>query len=197
EKTQQILDLERTLAHLVVHTPYVLLLAIPGVNIVTVADASAELGPIPFYLNANGITGRAGLMPSRYQSDQVDRANGPLPRRANRRLRTAMMQAASNLVTCNHYFNIKAEHWRVQRHDDRWIRVKVAKILSRLIVAIVGGRQLFPHPCCQQRHYILHKLLEFHREHDTPMTQTLADLDAATTQLPRSAHAAEAHPLQQ
>ena len=50
---------------------YVLLLAIPGVNIVTVADASAELGPIPFYLNANAITGRAGLMPSRYQSDQV------------------------------------------------------------------------------------------------------------------------------
>lgn len=60
---------------------------------------------------------------------------------------------------------------------------------------MVAGRQLFPHLCRQERHYILHKLIEFHREHDTPMSQTLADLDAAATQLPRSAYAAEAQPL--
>jgi hypothetical protein len=63
-KTRQILELERDLAHYVVHTPYVLLLAIPGINIVTVADLAGELGPIELYLNANAITGRAGLMPT-------------------------------------------------------------------------------------------------------------------------------------
>ncbi len=76
-KTQQILGLERDLAHLVVRTPYVLLLTIPGLNIVSIADLAGELGPMALYVNANAITGRAGLMPSRYQSDQVDCANGP------------------------------------------------------------------------------------------------------------------------
>ena len=93
-KTKHILELERDLAQLVVQTPYVLLLVIPGINIVTVADCAGELGPIAFYLNANAITGRAGLMPSRYQSDQVDHANGPLRRRGNRRLRALLMQTA-------------------------------------------------------------------------------------------------------
>src|SRR5215475_11244511 len=95
----------------VVQTPYVLLLAIPGINVVTIADLAGELGPISLYLNANAITGRAGLMPSRYQSDQVDCANGPLRRRGNRRLRAVLMQTADNLIQCNHYFRARAEQW--------------------------------------------------------------------------------------
>jgi hypothetical protein len=42
---------------------------------------------------------------------------------------------------------------------------------------------------------VLEKLIAFHREHDTPMNQLLADLDAAVAQLPASAHADEAAPL--
>jgi Transposase IS116/IS110/IS902 family. len=159
--------LERSLASRVVRTPYVLLLAIPGINIVTVADLAGELGPIALYLNANAITGRAGLMPSRYQSDQVDHANGPLCRRGNRRLRAVLMQTASNLVQSNHYFAARAERWSRAGKDPRWIRVKVAKSFSRLAFAMVAGRQLFPHPCRQPHHYVLGKLLEFHAEHGT------------------------------
>ena len=194
-KIRHISRLERQIARRLCHTPYVLLLVIPGINVVGAADAAAELGPIHLYPNANAITGRAGLMPSRYQSDQVDRPNGPLRRRANRRLRTALMQVADNLVACNHYFSAKAVHWRGQGKDPRWIRVKVAKTFSRLLYAMVAGRQLFRHPCRQEQHYILHKLMEFHRLSDTPMADVLADLDAATQQLPRSACAAEAQPL--
>lgn len=196
-KMQQIFVLERRCAHYLARTPYVLLLIIPGLNVVSVADLAGELGPIQSYASANAITGRAGLMPSRYQSDGVDHANGPLPRRANRRLRTAFLMAADNLVSCNHHFNVKAEHWRAQGKDPRWIRIKIAKNLSRLLYAMVAGRQLFAHPCCQPRHYILNKLTEFHREHETPMPETLADLDAASLQLPRSAHAEEAQPLEE
>src|SRR5207244_9434151 len=151
----------------VVHTPYLLLLAIPGINVVTLADLAGELGPLSLYLNANAITGRAALMPSRYQSDQVDCANGPLRRRGNRRLRAVLMQTADNLVQCNHYFQARAAQWRGAGKDPRWIRVKVAKIFSRLTFALVGGPQLFPHPCCQPRHAILGKLLAFHGEHGT------------------------------
>jgi transposase len=196
-KTQQILELERDLAHLVVHTPYILLLAIPGINLVTVADLAGELGPITFYLNANAITGRAGLMPSRYQSDQVDCANGPLRRRGNRRLRAVLMQTADNLVQSNHYFHARADHWSRAGKDPRWIRVKVAKIASRLIYAIVAGRQGFPHPCCQPRHTILAKLLTFHTEHGTDLVALRQDLEAAADQLPARQRPAEAKPLQE
>jgi transposase len=195
-KTQQILELERTLAQLVVHTPYALLLVIPGINIVTIADLAGELGPIHFYRDAAAITGRAGLMPSRYQSDQVDLCNGPLRRRGNRRLRAVLMQTADNLVQCNHYFRARADSWRRAGKDARWLRVKTAKIFSRLAYAMVAGRQLFPHPCCQQRHYILGKLLEFHAEHRTPPAQMRQDLEAVVEQLPQAARAAEAKPLQ-
>jgi transposase len=196
-KTREILELEGDLAHRVVHTPYVLLLAIPGINIVTIADLAGELGPMALYLNANAITGRAGLMPSRYQSDQVDCANGPLRRRGNRRLRAVLMQTADNLVQCNHYFRARAERWARAGKDPRWARVKVAKIFSRLAFAMVAGRQLFPHPCCQQRHYILGKLLAFHMDHHTELQALRQDLEAATDQLPLKARAAEAAPLQQ
>ena len=196
-KNQQILSLEGRIVPYLTRTPYVLLLAIPGINVVSAADLAVEAGPISLYPNANAITGRAGLVPARYQSDQVDRANGPLRRRANRRLRTALMQIADNLVACNHHYQAKATSWARKGKDARWIRVKVAKNFNRLLYAMVAGRQLFPHPCRQEDHYVLHKLMEFHRLHGSPMPQHLADLDAATLQLPPSAYAAEAMPLKE
>jgi transposase len=174
----------------------VLLLIIPGINIVTLADLAGELGPMQLYLNANAITGRAGLMPSRYQSDLVDRASGPLRRRSNRRLRAVLMQTADNLVNCNHYFRARAQQWTSAGKDPRWLRVKVAKIFSRLLFALVGGRQLFPHACCQPRHYIIAKLLAFHSEHKTDPLSMRHDLLAAAEQLPAKNCAAEAEPLQ-
>jgi len=195
-KTREILELERALAHLVVPMPYVLLMAIPGINVVTVADLAGELGPIALYLNANAITGRAGLMPSRSQSDAVDCANGPLRRRGNRRLRAVLMQTADNLVHCNHYFSARADQWTRAGKDPRWVRVKVAKIFSRLAFAVVAGKQLFPHPCCQPRHYIVGKLLAFHSEHGTDPMALRQDLEAAVEQLPPQSRAAEAEPLQ-
>lgn len=196
-KTEQILDLERSLAQLVVRMPYILLLVIPGINIVTVADLAGELGPIALYANANAITGRGGLMPSRYQSDQVDHANGPLRRRGNRRLRAVLMQTADNLVQSNGYFRARAACWDRAGKDPRWVRVKVAKIFSRLAFAMVAGRQLFPHPCCQQRHHVLGKLLEFHTEHRTPLQQMRHDLEAAADQLPSKTRRQEAKPLEE
>jgi transposase len=194
-KTQEIRGLEGALAHLVVGTPYVLLLAIPGINVVTIADLAGELGPITCYRNANAITGRAGLAPSRYQSDLVD-CHGPLRHRGHRRLRAVLMQTADNLVHCNHYFRARAEQWRRLGKDARWLRVKVAKTFTCLAYAIVGGRQLFPHPCRQGDHYVLGKLLAFHLEHRTDPARVRQGLEAAVQQLPGTACADEAKPLQ-
>ncbi len=195
-KTRHIQALEITLAHYVVRTPYVLLLVIPGINIVSIADLAGELGPIERYANPNGITGRAALMPTRYQSDRVDVA-GPLRRSGNRRLRGALLQIADNLAKKNHHFQARAALWTRAGKDPRWIRVKIAKIFSRLAFAMVAGRQLFPHPCCQQRHYLLDKLLTFHLEHATPAPALHEDLDAAVQHLPSRARTDEAKPLRE
>lgn len=197
QKAREIQALERELAGLLAPTPYLLLLAIPGINVVSAADFAGEMGPIPNYANHRAITGRAGLCPSRYQSDRVDKANGPLRRRCNRRLRAAILQIADNLVTRNHYFGALAHDWRNQGKGAKDIRVRVASRFCRIAFQMVAGRQAFRHPAAQERHYVLKKLMEFHRQHDTGTQAVLRDLQAAVEQLPRDQYRAEAKPLQE
>jgi transposase len=194
-KTQEIQALEREIAGRLVQTPYVLLLSFPGINVVSAADFGGEAGPMEHYVNAKAITGRAGLRPSRYQSDQVDRADGPLGRHGNRSLRAAIMGIADNLIGCNHHFGVLATQWAAQGKDPRHTRVKVAARFCRIAFQMVAGRQVFRHPSIQGRHDILDKLSAFHRDHDTDVTEWLRDLQAAIGQIPAREHAAEAQPL--
>jgi transposase len=175
----------------------VLLLSFPGINVVSAADFAGEMGPITNYANARRITGRAGLRPSRHQSDQVDRPNGPLVRCANRKLRAAFLGIADNLIKCNHHFGALSVRWRGAGKDPRHTHVKIALRFCRIAYQMVAGRQVFRHPSIQHRSYILDKVLAFHREHDTPMSQTLADVQAAADQVPTRAHAEEAQPLRE
>ena len=45
-KELEIQGLERELAGLLARTPYVLLMSIPGINVVSAAEYAAEMGPI-------------------------------------------------------------------------------------------------------------------------------------------------------
>jgi transposase len=194
-KTREIQTLEREIAGRLVHTPYVLLLSFPGVNVVSAADYAGEAGPMEHYANAKSITGRAGLCPSRYQSDAVDKANGPLVRHCNRALRAAILGIADNLILCNHHFQHLATLWASQGKDPRHTHVRVGLRFCRIAFQMVAGRQVFCHPSIQGRHYILDKLSAFHREHHTPLLELLRDLQAAIGQLPLREYAAEAKPL--
>jgi transposase len=194
-KSQEISSLEQRSAHALVATPYILLLALPGINVVSAAELGGELGPISHYANAGRITGRAGLCPCRHQSDQVDRA-GPLRRHGNRRLRAALLQIADNLVHHNHHYQLNAKRWQRLGKDPRWIRVKVAKSFSRLAFVLVTAQRLFHHAACQPRHSIFEKLLAFHTEHHTDMRLAMLDLDRAAGQVPSRVRREEAQLLQ-
>jgi hypothetical protein len=194
-KTQEILGLERELAHYLALTPYILLLSFPGINVVWAAEFAAEMGPIEHYANSRAISGRAGLFPRRYQSDRVDHANGCLARRANRRLRAVLLGIADTLIGCNQHFGLLNARWRALGKDPGLAHVKIALRFARIAFSMVAGRQVFRHPCLRQRHTILDKLLAFHREHDTPWEETLADLHRTVQQLPAKEYAAEAKPL--
>jgi transposase len=194
-RLSQINILESDLAVLLAQTPYVLLLGIVGINVVSAAEFAGEMGPIRSYASSRSITRRAGLVPSRYQSDQVDRKNGPLIRCANRSLRQAVLTIADNLMTCNDHFRGLAEQWRKAGKDPRHSHVKIAARFCRIAFQMVAGGQVFQHPCCQRHDYILIKLMRFHCEHSTPLDQAQATLVSAVGQLPRDQHQAEAASL--
>jgi transposase len=195
DKSREIQTLEAEIAGYLARTPYLVLLSIPGVNVVSAAEFAAEMGPIAHYASGRAITGRAGLYPSRYQSDRRDLADGPLVRQANRQLRAALMTIADNLLTCNRYFRTRAAGWKLAGKDVRKVHVQVASRFARIAFHMVAGQEVFRHPCTQERSYVLQKLLEFHRLHQTKPDHILHELHAAAEQLPLSSYPDEAAAL--
>jgi transposase len=191
---EQIAAAEREMAGFLVKTPYVLLLSVTGINVVSAARLAGEAGPIEHYASARAINGRAGLYPSRYQSDEVDHADGPLVRQGNRKLRGAAMMVAENLIKCHPYYRGLSALWMRHKVDARDRRCRIANRAMRMVYQLVAGRQLWRGKGVD-REYLLAKLEEFHRVHKTPIDQAIRDLHEALAWLPKSAYAAEAQPL--
>jgi transposase len=191
---EQIAAAEREMAGFLVKTPYVLLLSVTGINVVSAARLAGEAGPIEHYAAASAINGRAGLYPSRYQSDEVDHLGRSLVQQCNRQLRGAAMLVAENLIKCHPYYRGLSALWSQRNVDPRDRRCRIANRAMRMVFQLVGGRQVWRGQGVD-REYLLSKLQEFHRLHHTPIEQTLRDLNEAFVWLPKSAYAAEAKPL--
>ena len=183
-KEKQIRAVERDLVGHLVQTPYVRLLALVGINVVLASELAGEAGPMVHYATARVVTGRAGLYPRRYQSDEVDYQSGGLARRGNRRLRQALLLAADTLIRCNDHFRVLAAKWRDQGTDPRAIRVRVAGRLARIAFQMVTGTAAFRHPACQGSPAVLSKLIEFHNVHEIDIETTQINLRHAGAQLP-------------
>jgi transposase len=194
-KLEQIAASENSMVKYLVLTEYLVLLSIPGINVVTAGDLAAEAGPISGYGSARALTGRAGLYPSRYQSDRVDRKDGPLVRSGNRRLRQALMRISDTLLRCNASYHAMGERWRSQGKAARDIHVRIADRFSRLAYHLTAAEEVYRHPSQGSRDYIIKKLIEFHDEHTIDIAETVSNLQAAAERLPRSARADEAKPL--
>ena len=149
-KIQEIAVLESDLAELLARTPYILLLSVPGVNVASAAEFAGEMGPIGNYASSRSITRRAGLVPSRRQSDRVDRKDGPLVRQSNRSLRQAILTIADNLMTCNDHFRAAAARWREAGKDPRHSHVKIAGRFCRIAYQMAAGGRVFAHPCAAE-----------------------------------------------
>jgi len=194
-KQREITELERELARLLAQTPYLLLLSHPGINVVCASELAAEMGPIENYASCKSISGRAGLYPSRYQSDQVDRG-GKLSKFRNSRLRQALLLTADNVIARNTWWNEKATKWRDQGHNGRDIRCRIANRLTRTIYQMVFARQLYRHASRLDRSYVLEKLMTFQRERHAPPVEVLATLEHAAEMIPAGDRLKEAVPLQ-
>ena len=193
---EQIAGSEREMAGFLAKTPFVLLLSVTGINVVSAARLAGEAGPIEHYASAPAINGRAGLYPSRYQSDEVDHADGKLVRQCNRKLRGAAMLVAENLIKCHPYYRGLSALWKQQKVDPRDRRCRIANRAMRMVYQLVGGRQLWRGQGVD-REYLLAKLQEFHRVQKTPIEQSIRDLNEAFVWLPTTAYAEEAKPLEE
>ncbi len=180
----QIEAYERDLAAYLVQTPFVLLMSIPGVNVVSAASYAAELGPIEHYPHPKQISGRAGLYPSRYQSDQTDRADGPLVGHRNARLRDALMEIAHNLLRSNEHFKAWGQVRRSRGWSAKKVHVAVANKFARISYSMVAGRAVFRHPAIAGRDTILPKLVRFARKVHLPPQAVHPLLLGAARQLP-------------
>jgi len=191
---EQVAAAEREMAGFLVKTPYVLLLSVTGINVISAARLAGEAGPIEHYASARAINGRAGLYPSRYQSDEVDHVGGSLVRQCNRQLRGAAMLVAENLIKCHPYYRGLSALWAQRNVDPRDRRCRIANRAMRMVYQLVGGRQVWRGRGVDREH-LLAKLQEFHRLHHTPIDQTIRDLNEAFVWLPKSTYADEAKPL--
>ncbi len=193
--SSQIAATEQEMAKFLAKTPYVLLLSVTGINVVSAAELAGEAGPIEHYATAAAINGRAGLYPSRYQSDEIDHADGAVARSCNRRLRAACLIVATNLIKCHPYYRGLSSLMatRKVRAVDRHCRI--ANRAMRMVFQLVGGRQVWRGHGVD-RDYLLDKLREFHRLHATLLDRVVLDLEEAYKWLPKSTYFAEAKSLQ-
>lgn len=193
--SDQIMQAEREMAHFLVKTPYVLLLSITGINVVSAGELAGEAGPIEHYASYTALNGRAGLYRSRYQSDEVDRGGG-VAKSCNRRLRAACILVAKNLIKCHPYYRGLAAVWKKRGVATVDAQCRMANRANRMVFQIVSGRQVW-HGKGIDREYVLLKLREFHRTHATSLDQAVADMNEAYDWLPPSSHATEVKPLAQ
>jgi hypothetical protein len=181
-------------AGLLAKAPYLRLLSFPGIHVASAAEFAAAMGPIAHSPGDRAITGRAGLFPSRYQSDATDRA-GPLVRRGNRALRYVIPPIAEDLRRCNDHFRGPGEAWRAAGVSRRAAVVRAAQRSGPIADRMVAGRQVYRHPSRRGRHYILIKLSAFYIEHETPLEPVSRGLRAAADGMPPSESTAAAASL--
>ncbi len=191
--TSQINDTERKTAHFLVQTPYVLLLSVTGINVVSAGELAGEAGPIEHYGSATALNGRALLYPARYQSDEVDRSDS-IAKHGNRKLRAACILVAKNLIKCHPYYRGLAAVWAKRNVATVDRQCRMANRTNRMVFQIVSGRQVWRGKGID-REYLLYKLREFHRTHGTSLELTVADLNSAFEWLPKSTYSEEAKPL--
>ncbi len=194
-KRRQIARTEIALARLLPQTPYLVLLSIPGVNVVTAAEFAAEAGPITAYASGRAITGRAGLYPSRYQSGPVDRRDGPLVPKGNRRLKAAILRIADTLMRGNDHFRLQARAQELAGKSGVEIHVVVGNRFARIAYRMVAGGKTYRHPGDRQRDYIIQKMIRFYENHRIDIQETMSALQTAVDHLPSSARSEEARPL--
>ena len=149
---------ERQLLQFLVQTPFVLLLSVPGISHVLSSGLGAEAGPMSFYPTARNLTGRAGLYPRRYQSDETDLQDHTMAR-GEPFLRDVLMKIGRCLVRSQGAFFAWGESRRTLGWCEKEIVAAMANRFCRIAHAMLLAGQTFRHADAKPGVSVLGKLL--------------------------------------
>ncbi len=156
--TKRIEGYERQSLEFLVQTPFVLLLSILGISHILAGGLGAEAGAMQFYATARNLSGRAGLYPRRYQSDETDRqgcgmANGhPF-------LRDVLMKSGRCLIMPNGAFFAWGESRRAMQWCQKKIVAAMANRYCRIAHTMLLAGQTFCHADARAGGSVIGKLL--------------------------------------
>lgn len=196
--TRKISEYDFELLRFLVQNPALVLLSLQGLNVVSVSGYACELGPVTNYINSKKITGAAGIYPSRSQSGEKDRADGPVVKGHNARLRGALMTVSYCLRKHNPFLQgwsaaKKAAKGNSSERMDIPIACKFARISFNMLV----GHQVFRHPQGGKGEPILPKLIDFCKENKVDINKVEGFLKTAVDNLPEAAWLPEAQALEE
>ncbi len=156
--TRRIELYERQSLQFLVQTPFVLLLSIPGISHVLGGGLGAEAGAMHLYATARNLTGRAGLYPSRYQSDDTD-PGGTAMAKGEPFLRDVLMKSGKSLSASMGAFFAWAESRRQLGRCEKKIAAAMANRYCRIAHAMVLSMQSFRHSDAKPGVSVIGKLL--------------------------------------
>ena len=154
---QRIETYERQSLEFLVQTPFVLLLGVLGISNVLGSGLGAEAGPMSFYPTARNLSGRAGLYPRRYQSDQTD-LQGPMAQ-GEPFLRDVLLKIGRCLTWPRGAFSAWGESRRAAGLCEKQIAAAMANRFCGIAHAMLLRGQTFKHPAAREPVSILGKLL--------------------------------------
>jgi len=139
-----IASLENEMAHLLVQTPGVYLLSIPGISVVYAAEITAEIGDISRFAYAKQIISSAGTCSKKNQTGEYDPQGLPMSKKGNKFLRTSLNQAALSLNAWCPDFNAYYTRKLMEKADKKGIaRTATGNKLARLAFALMKHKVLY------------------------------------------------------
>ena len=139
-----ITGLENEMAHLLVQTPGVYLLSIPGISVIYAAEITAEIGDISRFAYANQIISSAGTCSKKDQTGEYESEGLHMSKKGNKFLRTSLNQGALSLNAWCPDFNTYYTRKLVEKADKKGIaRTATGNKLAKLAFALMKHQQLY------------------------------------------------------
>lgn len=192
--TRRIEQCERQLLKFLVQSPYVLLLSVCGISHVLSSGLGGEAGPMSMYMTARQLSGRAGLFPRRYQSDETDLQGGTMAK-GEPFLRDALMKIGRCLVLRQGAFHAWGQTRRAAEWCEKEIVAAMANRFCRIAHAMILRGQTFAHPDARPAVSVLGKLLNVAADLGMEAAATTALALEAAAHIPASSRPLEIREL--
>lgn len=130
------------LAEFLVHTPAIVLISIPYVNVPSASEFAAEMGPFSDFRHARQVIKKTGTNPGRYQTGKYDSPDTPITRQGMSSLRNIVSLISNNLAH-NKYFAKWCDEFITEGKDKSLAKTVLGNKFIRISFAMMRDHKLF------------------------------------------------------